>query len=386
MTSVPSARALPWLACASMVFLGWCGGEDGGGGRAQAADRTLSTSASSNKPAPPEGRPAILISPTPGTKFSSRSATFVWTDTGANQYGLTIQSPSSAPPVDDTVTSATTLTVHDPAHQRRRVHRPASLPLQGEWLTANAYRFTAAGYTAAQSTAASQALVRPDSLAAGARLGRPPAGRQAAAVGRPFAHRSSKSSWQPGPSPRCSIRPRKRPAASDDHAHRPPDVLSRPQHAGRRQHAGQRRQQCSEDLDVRPGAGRLGGRRAARDCARLQRPARSCPMAPCSRSAVRWNGGQGGKSGEVWSASTRTWRTLAGVPADMPRREPMPRTRRWPARTRPGSTAATTTCGCSAPPAAGCSTRGPPPRCTGSTRAAAVPSCRPACAATTPTP
>ncbi|MDM0116400.1 DUF1929 domain-containing protein [Variovorax sp. J22R133] len=31
-----------------------------------------------------------------------------------------------------------------------------------------------------------------------------------------------------------------------------------------------------------------------------------------------WNGGMGGKYGEVWSASTRAWRTLSGVPADMP--------------------------------------------------------------------
>ena len=85
MTSVPSARALPGLACASMVLLGWCGGDDGGGGRAQPTDPTLSVSATSNRPTPPEGQAAVLTSPTPGTKFTSRSATFTWTNTGANQ-------------------------------------------------------------------------------------------------------------------------------------------------------------------------------------------------------------------------------------------------------------------------------------------------------------
>src|SRR5688572_15852192 len=112
MTSVPSPRAARGLAYASLVFLVWSGGDAGGGARAQGANPTLAgPSASASRPAPSDGQPASLTSPSPGIKFASRSATFVWNNTGANQYGLTILSASSATPVVDTSTSATTLTV-----------------------------------------------------------------------------------------------------------------------------------------------------------------------------------------------------------------------------------------------------------------------------------
>ena len=153
MTSVPSARALRGLAYASLVFLAWCGGDDGGGGRAQGANAALADVSASSRPAP-GGEPAILTSPPPGTKFASRSATFVWTNTGANQYGFAIQSTSSATPVVDTVTSATTLTVTNlPTDGAGLVVRLRSR-FKGKWLPSNEYSFTAAGYTAAQSTAA----------------------------------------------------------------------------------------------------------------------------------------------------------------------------------------------------------------------------------------
>jgi galactose oxidase len=317
MTSVPSVRALAGLACAFMVFLGWCGGEDGGGGRAQGAAPALAdTSAASNRPAP-GGEAAVLTSPPPGTKFASRSATFIWTHTGANQYGFTLQSTASATPVVDTVTSATTLTVTNlPINGAEFVVRLRSR-FKGKWLTANEYRFTAAGYTAAQSTAAVKPWSEPIALplvpASAANL---PDGKLLLWAARSPTSFSTSSAE----------------AYTYTSVFDPATRISTPLTVTATGH-----QMFCPGLSMLADGSVLvsGGSDAAKTSiydpalgrwttgAQLGIPRAYQSSTTMSDGSVftvggSWNGGQGGKSGEVWSAGTRTWRTLAGVPAHMP--------------------------------------------------------------------
>ena len=317
MTSVPSARALPGLACASMVLLGWCGGDDGGGGRAQPTDPTLSVSATSNRPTPPEGQAAVLTSPTPGTKFTSRSATFTWTNTGANQYGFSLQSTTSATPLVDTVTSATTYTVTNlPINGAEFVVRLRSR-FKGKWLPANEYRFTAAGYTAAQSTAAVKPWSDPIPLplvpASAANL---PDGKLLLWAARSPTSFSTSSAE----------------AYTYTSVFDPATLTSSPltvTATGHQMFCPGLSMLADGSVLVTGGSDAaktsiydpaLGGWTTGAQLGIARAYQSSTTMSDGSVFTVggSWNGGLGGKYGEVWSASTRTWRTLAGVPANMP--------------------------------------------------------------------
>ena len=315
MTSVPSARALPRLAFASLVFLGWCGGDDGGGGRAVPSGGAPSASAS-NKPAPPDGQPATLSSPTPGTKFSGRNATFVWNDTGANQYGLTIQSTASATPVVDTVVSTTTLAVTNlPTNGAELVVRLRSR-FKGKWLPTNEYRFTAAGYTAAQSTAAVKPWSDPIALplvpAAAANL---PDGKLllwAASTPTSFGTNNSASTYTSifDPVTRSAGPLTVTPIGHEMFC----PGLSMLADGSVLVTGGSDAPKTSI-YDPAVGAWTAG--------AQLGIPRAYQSSTTMSDGSVftvggSWNGGFGGKYGEVWSSSTRTWRTLAAVPANMP--------------------------------------------------------------------
>ena len=255
--------------------------------------------------------------PLPGIKFFTRSATFVWTNTGANQYGFTLLSASSATPVVDTVTSATRLTVTTlPINGAELVVRLRSR-FKGKWLPPNEYRFTAAGYTAAQSTAAvkpwSDPIVLPLVPASAAHL---PDGKLLLWAAR------SPTSF----------------STSSDEAYTYTSVFdpatrsSSPLSVTATSH-----QMFCPGLSMLADGSVLvsGGSDAAKTS--LYDPAlgswvigarlgitraynSSTTMSDGSVFTVggSWNGGLGGKYGEVWSATTRTWRTLAGVPADMP--------------------------------------------------------------------
>ena len=320
MTSVPSMRAGPGLACASLLFLASCGGgsEGGAGGSAQGTDSAMSkdTSASASKPVPSDGQPSVLTSPAPGLKFASRSATFVWTNTGANQYGFTVLSASSSTPVVDTVTSATTLTVTTlPIDGGELVVRLRSR-FKGKWLPPNEYRFTAAGYTAAQSTAAvkpwSDPIVLPLVPASAAHL---PDGKLLLWAAR-------------SPTGFSMI--------SDEHTYTsvfdPATLSSSPVSKTAISH-----QMFCPGLSMLTDGRVLvsGGSDAARTS--LYDPVQGLWVAGAELGIKRayqssttmsdgsvftvggsWLDRLGGKYGEVWSAGTETWRTLAGVPADMP--------------------------------------------------------------------
>ena len=59
MVSVPSMRAGPGLACASLMFLAlYGGGEGGAGASAQGTDGAMLNGSAANKPGPPDGQPA----------------------------------------------------------------------------------------------------------------------------------------------------------------------------------------------------------------------------------------------------------------------------------------------------------------------------------------
>ncbi|SDC59692.1 galactose oxidase [Variovorax sp. CF079] len=317
MTSVPSARALRGLAYASLVFLAWCGGDDGGGGRAQGANAALAdVSASSNRPAP-GGEPAILTSPPPGTKFASRSATFVWTNTGANQYGFAIQSTSSATPVVDTVTSATTLTVTNlPTDGAGLVVRLRSR-FKGKWLPSNEYSFTAAGYTAAQSTAAVKPWSDPIALplvpASAANL---PDGKLLLWAAR------SPTSFSTSSNEAYTYTSVFDPATRSSS---PLTVTA----TGHQMFCPGLSMLADGSVLVTGGSDAvktsiydpaLGGWVTGAQLGIARAYQSSTTMSDGSVFTVggSWNGGLGGKYGEVWSASTSTWRTLSGVPANMP--------------------------------------------------------------------
>ena len=318
MISVPSPRAARGLACASLVFLVGSGGDGGGGARAQGPAPALAgTSASANKPVPPDGQPATLTSPPPGTKFASRSATFTWNNTGATQYGLTILSASSATPVVDTSTSATTLTVTNlPIDGAGLVVRLRSR-FKGKWLPANEYQFTAAGYTAAQSTAAVKPWSDPIALplvpASAANL---PDGKLLLWAAR------SPTSF----------------STNSNEAYTYTSVFDPvTRSAGPLMVTATGHQMFCPGLSMLSDGSVLvsGGSDAAKTSiydpalggwvagAQLGIPRAYQASTTMSDGSVftvggSWNGGQGGKYGEVWSAATQTWRTLSGVPANMP--------------------------------------------------------------------
>jgi galactose oxidase len=318
MITVPSARALRGLACASLVFLALCGGDDGGGGRAQTASSALADrSASNSRPGPADGQPAVLTSPPSGTKFTSRSATFVWTNTGANQYGLTIQSSSSATPVVDTVTSATTLTVTNlPIDGAALVVRLRSR-FKGKWLPANEYPFTAAGYTAAQSTGAVRPWSDPIALplvpASAAHL---PDGKLLLWAGRApnsFSTSSSESYTYTtvfDPATRTSS-PLTVTATSHQMFCPGLSMLA----DGSVMVSGGSDAAKTSIYDPALGSWAIG---AQLGITRAYQSSTTMSDGSVFTVGGSWNGGLGGKYGEVWSASTRTWRTLSGVPADMP--------------------------------------------------------------------
>lgn len=319
MTSVPSPRAARGLAYASLVFLVWSGGDAGGGARAQGENPKLAgtSSASASKPAPPDGQPASLTSPSPGTKFATRSATFVWNNTGATQYGLTILSASSATPVVDTSTSATTLTVNNlPIDGAGLVVRLRSR-FKGKWLPANEYLFTAAGYTAAQSTAAvkpwSDLIALPLVPASAANL---PDGKLllwAARSPTSFSTNSSEAYTYTS-----VFDPVTRSAS--------PLVVTA---TGHQMFCPGLSMLADGSVLVSGGSDAtktsiydpaLGGWVTGAQLGIARAYQASTTMSDGSVFTVggSWNGGQGGKYGEVWSAATKTWRTLSGVPANMP--------------------------------------------------------------------
>ncbi|MDM0050404.1 DUF1929 domain-containing protein [Variovorax sp. J22R115] len=286
-------------------------------GIATPAGKVRGATASAAKPDASTEPGAALISPTPGSKLSGRTVTFVWSDRGASEYGVTIESPPGAPPLQDIVTTTTSLSVGGlPADGATIVVRLRSR-VDGEWLPANVYDFTAPGYTAAQSTAASKPwsdiIPLPLVPASAAHL---PDGRLLMWAGR-SPYDFSKSSW---------------------HAWTFTSVFDpTTQATGGLSVTATAHQMFCPGLSMLADGSVLvsGGSNATRTS--LYSPALGRWTVGAQLGIARaynastilsdgsvftvggsFDGGQGGKSGELWSATSRTWRTLAGVPSEMP--------------------------------------------------------------------
>ncbi|MGO4392371.1 galactose oxidase-like domain-containing protein [Variovorax sp. M-6] len=328
MSSVPSGWTGLGLVYASLAFLTSCGGGDGSTqgmspGSSSATTPSLAAKredafASAGKPTPPpDGQAAVLSSPTPGSKLSGRSTTFAWSDTGANQYGLTIQSPAGAAPLYDTVTSATAVTVANLPVNGAEIVVTLRSRSKGKWLAPNEYRFTAAGYTAAQSTAAIKPWSDPIALplvpAAAAHL---PDGKLLMWAARsPTSFTTSSSDaytyttvFDPATQTSSSVS-----VTATGHQMFCPGLSMLAD--GSVLVSGGSDAAKTSLYDPATGVWAAG---AQLGIARAYHSSTTLSDGSVFLVGGSWNGGQGGKSGELWSASTRTWRTLSSVPADMP--------------------------------------------------------------------
>ncbi|MCU4121658.1 galactose oxidase-like domain-containing protein [Variovorax sp. N23] len=318
------------FACATLSLLAACGGGGGGEPGGAAADGSgagtevlpsapapAPSPAPSPAPAPaPAPQAATLLSPGAPSKLTGTSVRFDWTASAADTYRLTVERPGTAAALFDGTTSGTHLTV-------------AGLPADGgtlvvhlqtrhgdTWLPAVDYRFTAAGYTAAQSTAAARPWTDPIALplvpASAANL---PDGKLLlwSAQGTTyFGSNGGMATYTTVFDPASGIAT--------------PTVTTNP---------GQ--EMFCEGLSMLADGGILvsGGSDAGKTsrfdpgtgrwspAATMNIPRAYNASATLSDGSVftvggSWNGGYGGKFGEVWSPTTQTWRTLPAVPADMP--------------------------------------------------------------------
>jgi len=321
-------RALA-LACATLSLLAACGGGGGGesGGSAAGGSGTeVLPSAPAPSPAPspsppspapaPAPQAAALLSPSAPSKLGGAGVTFDWTASDADAYRLTVERPGTAAPLFDGTTADTHLAV-------------AGLPVDGgeliahlqtrhgdTWLPAVDYRFTAAGYTAAQSTAAAKPWTDPIALplvpASAANL---PDGKLlmwSAQGTTSFGSNGGAATYTTVFDPASGTAT--------------PTVKTNP---------GQ--EMFCEGLSMLADGGILvsGGSDAGKTsrfdpqkgswspASTLNIPRAYNASTTMSDGSVftvggSWNGGYGGKFGEVWSPATQAWRTLSAVPADMP--------------------------------------------------------------------
>lgn len=324
------------LACATLFGMAACGGGGGGGDSASApaaggdAGTVLPTPAPSPAPTPvptptpapapapaPVPQAATLLSPGASSKLAGASVDFAWTASDADGYQLTVERAGATTPLFDSTTAGTRLTV-------------AGLPVDGSelvvhlktrhgdtWLPAIDYRFIAAGYTAAQSTAAAKPWTDPIALplvpASAANL---PDGKILIWSAR------APTYFGPGPESTATY------TSVFDPVEKKATVATAI-------NAGH--EMFCEGLSMLADGGVMvsGGNDAG------QTSIYDTTMAKWTRSATlnvpraynasttmsdgsvftvggSWSGGQGGKVGEVWSVTNKTWRTLAGVPANMP--------------------------------------------------------------------
>ena len=242
--------------------------------------------------------------------------TFDWTASAADAYRLTIERPGTAAPLFDGTTTDTHLAV-------------AALPVDGgelvahlqtrhgdTWLPAVDYRFTAAGYTAAQATAAAKPWTDPIALplvpASAANL---PDGKLlmwSAQGTTSFGSNGGAATYTTVFDPASGTAT--------------PTVKTNP---------GQ--EMFCEGLSMLADGGILvsGGSDAGKTsrfdpqkgtwsaAGTLNIPRAYNASTTMSDGSVftvggSWNGGYGGKFGEVWSPTTQAWRTLSAVPSDMP--------------------------------------------------------------------
>ena len=327
-------RALA-LACATLSLVAACGGGGGGGGEPGStapgggtgteviAPAPAPSPAPSPEPVPapapapaPAPQAATLLSPSAPSKLTSTRVSFDWTASDADGYRLTVERPGAVAPLFEGTTADTHLVV-------------AGLPVDGgeliarlqtrhgdAWLPAVDYRFTAAGYTAAQSTAATRPWTDPIALplvpVSAANL---PDGKLLlwSAQGTTYFGANGSAGTRTtifDPASGTAT-----PTTTTNHGQEMfCEGLSMLADGGILVSGGSDAGKTSR-FDPKTSTWSLAGT--------LNIPRAYNASATMSDGSVftvggSWNGGYGGKFGEVWSPTTQAWRTLSAVPADMP--------------------------------------------------------------------
>lgn len=315
------------LACATLSLLAACGGGGGESGGTAAGGSGTGTEVLPPSPAPspapppspspaPAPQAATLLSPAAPSKLGGASVTFDWTASNADAYRLTVERPGSTAPLFDGTTADTRLAV-------------AGLPVDGgelvvrlqtrhgeTWLPGVDYRFTAAGYTAAQSTAAAKPWTAPIALPL------VPASAANLPDGKLLMWSAQGTTYFGSNGGLATYTTVFDPASGTS----TPTVTTNP---------GQ--EMFCEGLSMLADGGILvsGGSDAGKTsrfdpqkgswsaAGTLNIPRAYNASTTMSDGSVftvggSWNGGFGGKFGEVWSPATQAWRTLSAVPSDMP--------------------------------------------------------------------
>lgn len=328
------SRSLSSLA--AVLFLASCGGGGGGGGggavlpvappptSATPGGTTPTAPAPPPVPAPPatdppivaEPRAATLQSPAPDSKLAGTRVAFGWAAADGDEYALEVSMPGAAAPLFSGTTTGASLEVPGLPSDGAALTVTLRTRKNGVWLPTRSYAYTAVGYTAAQSTAAVKPWTDPIALplvpASGANL---PDGKLLLWSGSGATTFGANS----GAATHTTVF----------------DPATQTATATAIVNPGQ--EMFCEGLSMLADGGVLvsGGSDAGKTSiydpvtsiwktgATLNVPRAYHASATMSDGSVftvggSWNGGIGGKVGELWSAATQTWRPLAGVPSDMP--------------------------------------------------------------------
>ncbi|RZL63101.1 MAG: DUF1929 domain-containing protein, partial [Variovorax sp.] len=279
------------------------------------APSLLAASGLTSAPAPAV-KAATLVSPEAASKLGATTVSFDWLPTGADEYQLTVEQAGVSAPLHDSKTTGTSVSVTGLPVDGSALTVRLRTRVKDAWLDPIDYRFTAAGYTAAQSTAAagpwSDVIPLPLVPASAANL---PDGKLLMwSAGSPTTFGANR-----GLATHTTVF----------------DPVT--QTAGPRRVVNPGHEMFCEGLSMLPDGSVMvsGGSDAGitsiydpvtqnwAQGATLNIPRAYHSTTTMSDGSVftvggSWNGGLGGKFGEVWSATTQTWRTLSGVPSNMP--------------------------------------------------------------------
>ncbi|AMM24985.1 galactose oxidase-like domain-containing protein [Variovorax sp. PAMC 28711] len=259
---------------------------------------------------------AVLASPQADSKLAATTVSFDWLATGADEYRLTVNASGATVPLYDGKTTDTRVSVATLPVDGSAITVQLQTRVKDAWLDPVSYTFTAAGYTAAQSTAAkqpwSEVIDLPLVPASAANL---PDGKILIWSARAPTYFGANE----GTATYTSVF----------------DPVAKKATAATTTNPGQ--EMFCEGLSmladgaIMVSGGSDAGKTSIYDSttakwtqsAMLNVPRAYNASTTMSDGSVftvggSWNGGLGGKVGEVWSVTNKTWRTLPGVPSNMP--------------------------------------------------------------------
>ncbi|MGJ7491169.1 galactose oxidase-like domain-containing protein [Variovorax sp. ZT4R33] len=322
--SLPPFPRRALLLFAPALWLSACGGGGSGDdGASVPSSGTAPVPAPSptvptETPPPAVAQAAKLLSPPGDSKLDGASVRFAWDAADGDAYGLRIESTASATALYDNVVTGQSVTVPDLPTQGEVLTVILRTRKDGVWLAPATYRFVAAGYTPLQSSAAQQSWTAPIALplvpAAAANL---PDGKLLLwAAGSPDGLGGLNISGQTftavfDPATQTATA---RMATETGHDMVCPGISMLADGSYLVTGGWDSGKSTRYDPSL---SGWVGA--ASMNIARGYQS--STTMADGSVFLVggSWSGlALGGKYGELWSALTQTWRTLNGVPAEIP--------------------------------------------------------------------